>query len=161
MYLREGTLRGAFFMRKKEVGAGCQSINDVADAAGEYKPEAAAPARRHDTGGLSRYSRDRKSKGFYDQQRVGDHKRSSAGSGWRDKCVCVHDNGEIGERTPPAYRPAEGRLGTASDGDNLMSLHHDTHSEIEQMYRKDKAGMIRKMQEMLKQFRQLKRVGGI
>ena len=47
------------------------------------------------------------------------------------------------------------------DGDNLMRLHHDTHSEIEQMYRKDKAGMIRKMQEMLKQFRQLKRVGGI
>jgi hypothetical protein len=36
-------------MHEKEVGAGCQSINDVADAAGEYKPEAAAPARRRDT----------------------------------------------------------------------------------------------------------------
>lgn len=40
------------------------------------------------------------------------------------------------------------------DPDNLMSLNHDTHSEIEQMYKKDKAGMQRKLQEMLGRYRQ-------
>ena len=39
------------------------------------------------------------------------------------------------------------------DMDNLMSLSHDTHSMIEQMYRKDKTGTAKKLQKMLLEYR--------
>jgi hypothetical protein len=41
----------------------------------------------------------------------------------------------------------------ALDISNLMSLHHDTHSMIESMYRQDKEAMIKKLQKMLKEYR--------
>ena len=109
-----------------------------------------------------RYSRDRKSKGFYDS-REWEIARDAAleADGGIDVYVYM-TTGEI-RRADTAHHivPLKDGWERRVDGDNLMSLHHDTHSEIEQMYRKDKAGMIRKMQEMLKQFRQLKRAGGI
>lgn len=37
--------------------------------------------------------------------------------------------------------------------DNLMSLNHDTHSMIEQMYKKDRAGMEKKLTAMLQEYR--------
>lgn len=39
------------------------------------------------------------------------------------------------------------------DINNLMSLNHDTHSMIEQMYKKDKPGMQKQLQEMLQAYR--------
>lgn len=42
----------------------------------------------------------------------------------------------------------------ALDVANLMSLHHDTHSMIEQMYKKDKKKMIKELTVMLEGFRQ-------
>ena len=39
------------------------------------------------------------------------------------------------------------------DISNLISLSHDTHSMIEQMYKKDKAGMEKKLQKMLLEYR--------
>lgn len=36
---------------------------------------------------------------------------------------------------------------------NLMSLHHDTHSMIEQEYKKDKQGMERRLSRMLNEYR--------
>ena len=47
------------------------------------------------------------------------------------------------------------------DIDNMMSLSSDTHSMIEQMYKKNKAEMIRKLQEMLKEYRGRREDGGI
>nr|WP_243125875.1 MULTISPECIES: HNH endonuclease [Clostridia] len=40
-----------------------------------------------------------------------------------------------------------------NDITNLMSLNHDTHSMIEQMYRKDKNGTQRILQDMLSEYR--------
>lgn len=40
-----------------------------------------------------------------------------------------------------------------NDLNNLMSLNHDTHSMIEQMYRKDKSGAKIILQEMLQEYR--------
>lgn len=42
----------------------------------------------------------------------------------------------------------------ALDITNLMSLHHDTHSMIEQLYKKDKKKMIKELTTMLEEFRQ-------
>ena len=42
-----------------------------------------------------------------------------------------------------------------NDVNNLMSLNHDTHSMIEQMYKKDKTKMIQMLQEMLKEYRRV------
>ena len=39
------------------------------------------------------------------------------------------------------------------DVDNMMSLSSDTHSMIEQMYKKDKPGMQKQLQEMLQAYR--------
>lgn len=47
------------------------------------------------------------------------------------------------------------------DIDNMMSLSSDTHSMIEQMYKKNKGEMIRKLQEMLKEYRGQREDGGI
>lgn len=40
-----------------------------------------------------------------------------------------------------------------NDVDNLMSLHHDTHSMIEQMYKQDKDKTVNQLQEMLREYR--------
>ena len=47
------------------------------------------------------------------------------------------------------------------DIDNMMSLSSDTHSMIEQMYRKNKAQMIRKLQGMIKEYRGRREPWGI
>lgn len=48
-----------------------------------------------------------------------------------------------------------------NDIDNLMSLHHDTHSLIEKKYKKDKSRMQAELKEMLKQFREMIRGGAV
>lgn len=39
------------------------------------------------------------------------------------------------------------------DIDNLISLHHDTHSKIHQMYKNDKEGTMKMLYEMLRRYR--------
>lgn len=48
-----------------------------------------------------------------------------------------------------------------ADIDNTMSLSSDTHSMIEQMYRKNKGETIRKLQIMIKEYRGQREAGGI
>ena len=48
-----------------------------------------------------------------------------------------------------------------NDISNLMSLSGDTHSMIEQMYKKDKDGMEKKLHEMLQQYRSMVRGGAV
>ncbi|HCT91087.1 MAG TPA: HNH endonuclease [Lachnospiraceae bacterium] len=43
---------------------------------------------------------------------------------------------------------------------NLISLHHDTHSMIEQLYKKDKAGIQEKLKRMVKAYREQDAGGG-
>lgn len=40
-----------------------------------------------------------------------------------------------------------------TDVNNLMSLHHTTHGELEKMYKADKREMVRKLQQMLREYR--------
>lgn len=47
------------------------------------------------------------------------------------------------------------------DIDNMMSLSSDTHSLIEQMYKKNKDEMIKRLQGMLKEYRGRRKTGGI
>ena len=42
-----------------------------------------------------------------------------------------------------------------------MSLNHDTHSKIEQLYKADKEKMQIELQEMLTEYRKLVRQGGV
>ena len=109
-----------------------------------------------------RYRRDKKSKGFYDSREC-EIARDTAleADGGIDVYVYM-TTGEIrGADTVHHIIPLKDDWEQRADVDNLMSLHHDTHSEIEQMYRRDKAGTIKKIQGMLEQFRQLRRVWGI
>lgn len=48
-----------------------------------------------------------------------------------------------------------------NDISNLMSLSGETHSMIEQMYKKDKDGMEKKLHEMLQQYRSMVRGGAV
>lgn len=48
-----------------------------------------------------------------------------------------------------------------SDINNLMSLHHDTHSLIESLYKKDKQKIQKELLEMLKRFRETAGQGGV
>ena len=48
-----------------------------------------------------------------------------------------------------------------NDPDNLMSLNHDTHSKIEQLYKADKEKMQIELQEMMTEYRKLVRQGGV
>lgn len=109
-----------------------------------------------------RYSRDKKSKGFYDSREWGIARDAALeADGGMDVYVYM-TTGEIkGADTAHHIVPLKDDWERRADVDNLMSLHHDTHSEIEQMYRRDKAGTVKNMQELLKQFRQLRRAGGI
>lgn len=47
------------------------------------------------------------------------------------------------------------------DSENLMSLSNNTHSRIERLYKLDKDKIQEELKEMLRQFRNMKRVGGI
>lgn len=47
------------------------------------------------------------------------------------------------------------------DIDNLISLNSNTHGMIEQAYKKNKSEMIRKLQEMIKEYRGREGAGGI
>lgn len=105
-----------------------------------------------------RYSRDKKSKDFYNSQ------------AWLKKRTDVMDidggidvylymtTGEIVlADTVHHIIPLKDDWGKRLDEDNLMSLNHDTHSIIEQQYKKNKPEMIKKLQKMLTEYRMMER----
>lgn len=109
-----------------------------------------------------RYGRDKKSKGFYDSKEWEIAREATLDMDGGIDVYVYMTTGEIkGADTAHHIIPLKDDWERRADVDNLMSLHHDTHSEIEQMYRRDKTKTVRKMQELLKEFRQLRRVGGI
>ncbi|MCI8592690.1 MAG: HNH endonuclease [Lachnospiraceae bacterium] len=50
--------------------------------------------------------------------------------------------------------------GKRCDISNLISLNHNTHSMIEQLYKKDKAGIQKKLKRMLEEYREQEARGG-
>lgn len=107
-----------------------------------------------------KYARDSKAKAFYD------------GKEWEEqrKRILEEDGIDVylymtsGEVKPadtvhhilPLRECWERRL----DPNNLMSLHHDTHSYIEKLYKTKKAEIEKQLSEMLAQFRREQQGGG-
>lgn len=105
-----------------------------------------------------KYYRDSRSKEFYNSKE------------WqkaREEALSTHDNMDVyiymttGEiklaETVHHIIPLRDDWNKRIDQNNLMPLNHDTHSMIEQMYKKDKIGMEKRLQNMLAEF---KRRGG-
>lgn len=109
-----------------------------------------------------RYSRDKKSKNFY------------GGKEWEMTRAAVLDVDDgidvylymtqgviVAADTVHHIIPIKDDWERRVDIDNMMSLSSDTHSMIEQMYRKNKGEMIRKLQIMIKEYRGQREDGGI
>lgn len=99
-------------------------------------------------------SRDKKSKQFYNG-REWEAARDAAIQ--RDQGIDVYIYMTTGEILPADtahhITPLKDDWNKRCDINNLMSLNHDTHSMIEQMYKKDKPGMQKQLQEMLQAYR--------
>lgn len=105
-----------------------------------------------------RFCRDQESKSFYGS-REWQQARSEAldlDSGI-DVYVWVTEGKILLADTVHHIVPLKDDRDKRLDVNNLISLNHDTHSMIEQMYRNDKAGMIEKLKKMLLQYRKEKR----
>lgn len=109
-----------------------------------------------------KYSRDKKTKDFYGNAEW-EKARIAAleADGGIDVYVYMTTGEILLADTVHHIVPLKDDWSRRTDVRNLISLHHDTHSMIEQMYRKDKAGMIRTMKEILRKFREAKAEEGI
>lgn len=106
--------------------------------------------QEYDTG-----SRDKRSKAFYNST---EWERTREAVLNLDDGIDVYVYMTTGKimmaDTAHHIEPVKDNWNRRLDPDNLMSLNHDTHSKIEQMYKKDKAGMEKLLQEMLERYRQ-------
>lgn len=109
-----------------------------------------------------RYSRDNKSKKFYDSV---EWQRSRENVLELDQYIDVYmymtEGVMIRADTVHHIIPLRDDWNKRNDPDNLMSLNHDTHSKIEQLYKADKEKMQIELQEMLTEYRKLVRQGGV
>jgi len=104
-----------------------------------------------------KYSRDKKSKDYYNSS---EWSAARAAAHSRDNSIDVYVHMTTGEiiyaDTVHHIIPLKDDWSKRSDIDNLMSLHHDTHSMIEKMYRQYKTEMIKKLANMLREYRSIK-----
>lgn len=101
-----------------------------------------------------RYSRDRKSKRYYSSE---EWKTSRSAALNKDEGIDVYvfmtEGRILAADTVHHIVSLKDDWDKRNDITNLMSLNHDTHSMIEQLYKKDKAGMERKLKAMLQEYR--------
>lgn len=109
-----------------------------------------------------RMIRDKKSKQFYDS---GEWTRARADAMDADQGIDVYLFVTKGQVKPADtvhhIIPLRDDWEKRCDINNLMSLHHDTHSLIESLYKKDKQKIQRELLEMVKRFRETVRQGGV
>lgn len=109
-----------------------------------------------------RYSRDKQSKEYYNSKEW-EHTRETVLE--LDGYIDVYQYMETGQiakaDTVHHIKPLREAWNQRSDIDNLISLSHGSHSKIEREYKKKKEEMIPKMQKMLREYRELRRGGGI
>lgn len=109
-----------------------------------------------------RYSRDKKSKQYYDSS---EWSRSRTAALEADQSYDVYifmtEGRILGADTVHHIIPLKEDWNKRNNMENLMSLHHDTHSFIETLYRKDKEKIQKELQQMLIEYRKLVRAGGI
>lgn len=101
-----------------------------------------------------RYSRDKESRQFYGSSewlRI----RSAAmeADGGIDVYLFMTEGKLVPADTVHHIIPLQDDWQKRMDINNLMSLSHGTHSMIEQMYKKDKTGTEKKLQEMILEYR--------
>lgn len=105
-----------------------------------------------------RYSRDRKSKEFYNGAAW---IRTRAAVLQLDEGIDVYVYMTTGEillaDTVHHIRPLKDDWSRRLDIENLMSLNHDTHSMIEQKYKEDKAEIMEILQTMIVKYRKEER----
>ena len=99
------------------------------------------------------YARDSKAKAFYDGKEWEKQRKRILEEDGIDVYLYM-TSGEVKladtvHHILPLRECWERRL----DPDNLMSLHHDTHSHIEKLYKMKKTEMEKQLSEMLTQFR--------
>lgn len=109
-----------------------------------------------------RYSRDKKSKQYYDSS---EWSRSRAAALEADQNYDVYifmtEGRILGADTVHHIIPLKEDWNQRNNMENLMSLHHDTHSFIEALYRKDEKKIQKELQQMLIEYRKLVGAGGI
>lgn len=109
-----------------------------------------------------RFKRDRRSKQFYDSA---EWIRARTDAMNTDQGIDVYlfvTKGEIKQAdTVHHIIPLKENWEKRCDITNLISLHHDTHSLIEQMYKKNKQRIQRELAEILKKYRETVRQGGV
>ena len=108
----------------------------------------------------SRY-RDSRSKKFYDSEEWRRAKRRALDLDGMDVYMFMTTGRIMAADTVHHIIPLRDDWAKRCTASNLMSLHHTTHSRIEQEYRKNKNSMIRKLTVMLKKFRELTDRGGV
>lgn len=107
-----------------------------------------------------RYSRDKRSKDYYNS-REWERARAAAldADGGLDVYLYMTTGEIVAADTAHHIIPLKDDWSKRADIDNLMSLHHDTHSTIEKKYKDNKAGMVRELAEMLRKYRRGQRGG--
>lgn len=101
-----------------------------------------------------KYSRDRKSRQFYTGKEW-DTSRTEAleADGGIDVYLYMTQGIVVAADTVHHIIPLKDEPSKRSDLDNLISLHHDTHSLIETMYKTQKDKMIQELSEMVREYR--------
>lgn len=109
-----------------------------------------------------RYSRDRRSRSFYNSKEWKTGRATALeADGGIDVYLFMTEGIIAAADMVHHIIPLKDDWNKRIDIDNMMSLSSDTHSMIEQMYKKNKGEMIRKLQEMLKEYRGQREDGGI
>lgn len=109
-----------------------------------------------------RYSRDRRSRSFYNSKEWETGRATALeADGGIDVYLFMTEGIIAAADMVHHIIPLKDDWNKRIDIDNMMSLSRDTHSMIEQMYKKNKDEMIRKLQEMLKEYRGQREDGGI
>jgi hypothetical protein len=97
-------------------------------------------------------ARDQKSKTFYDSREWQLTRSDILSACGIDVYVYMTEGVILAADTVHHIIPLKESWDKRCDKQNLMPLHHDTHSKIEQMYKKEKSVMEKKLAKMLEDF---------
>ena len=128
---------------------------------GKRLPEGTqCPCRNKRHHEYDKYKRDRKSKQYYGSKEwIRTRERVLDIDEGIDVYLFMTEGRTVAADTVHHIIPLKEGWQQRNDIDNLMSLHHDTHSMIEQRYKKQKEIMERELKEMLKEYRTGRRGG--
>ena len=108
--------------------------------------------RRHQE--YDRYSRDKKSKDFYSgkEWEIAREAALDADGGIDVYLYMTQDKVVVADSVHHIV-PLKDNWSLRAELTNLISLHHDTHSQIEAMYKRDKAGTQAMLRKLLEEYR--------